>query len=149
MICSASAARLTSWAKMPQLISGLLFVGSLIFAGVADLRSRTIPYSACILLALAGLISFSPANLFGMLLAVPFFFAAGFGRGGAGDTMLVAAASLSLGIGAGATGLTLAMLLFLAFAGVDRRIRKRGKSPVSYPLAPFLSIGFIAAYFIR
>ena len=74
---------------MPQMISGLLFVGSLIFAGVNDLRSRTIPYSACILLTLAGLISFSPAHLLGLLLAVPFFLASGFGRGGAGDTMLI------------------------------------------------------------
>ena len=83
---------------MPQMISGLLFVGSLIFAGINDLRSRTIPYSACILLTLAGLISFSPAHLFGLLLAVPFFLASGFGRGGAGDTMLIAAASLWSGL---------------------------------------------------
>jgi leader peptidase (prepilin peptidase)/N-methyltransferase len=114
---------------MPQLISGLLFVGPLVFAGVSDLRSRTIPYSACILLALAGLISFSPANLFGLLLAVPFFLAAGRGRGGAGDTMLIAAAGFVLGLGPGLAGLTLALFIFLLFALGDkliRRIRKQG-----------------------
>ena len=101
---------------MPQLISGLLFVGPLVFAGVSDLRSRTIPYSACILLTLAGLISFSPANLFGLLLAVPFFFAAGRGRGGAGDTLLIAAACFALGFLPGLAGLILALFLFLLFA---------------------------------
>jgi len=119
---------------MPQMISGLLFVGSLIFAGVNDLRSRTIPYSACILLTLAGLISFSPAHLFGLLLAVPFFLASGFGRGGAGDTMLIAAASLSLGLYPGLMGLTAALLLFLLFALTDRLVRKAQKRalPKSY-----------------
>ena len=133
---------------MPQLISGLLFVGSLMAASVSDLKSRTIPYSACILLTLAGLLSFSPANLFGLILAVPFFLASGFGRGGAGDTMLVAASSLTLGFYPGLAGMVLAMVLLLTFAGLDR-LRRRGTASASYPLAPFLAIGFIAAYFIR
>ena len=136
---------------MVQLISGLLFVGSLIFAGISDLRSRTIPYSACIILSLAGLINFSSANLFGLLLAVPFFLAAGFGKGGAGDTMLIAAASLTLGFWPGLAGIVMAMLLFLPYVGIERlvrRIRNQGNNPESYPLAPFLSVGFAAAYFI-
>ena len=129
-------------------IGGTIFILALTTASVSDIRDRTIPYSACILLSLAGLIAFSPANLFGLILAVPFFLASGFGRGGAGDTMLVAAASLTLGFFPGLAGMVLAMVLFLAFAGLDR-LRRRGTAPVSYPLAPFLSIGFIAAYFIR
>ena len=135
---------------MPQMISGMLFAGSLIFAGINDLRSRTIPYSACILLTLAGLISFSPAHLLGLLLAVPFFLASGFGRGGAGDTMLIAAAGLSLGLYPGLMGLAAALLLFLLFALTDRLVRRAQKQafPKSYPLAPFLAVGFIAAYFM-
>ena len=135
---------------MPQMISGLLFAGSLIYAGVTDLSSRTVPYSACILLALAGLISFSPAHLLGLLLAVPFFLASGCGRGGAGDTMLIAAASLSLGFFPGLMGLAAALLLFLLFALTDRLVRRAQKQafPKSYPLAPFLAVGFIAAYFM-
>ena len=135
---------------MPQMIGGLLFVGSLIFAGINDLRSRTIPYSACILLTLAGLISFSPAHLLGLLLAVPFFLASGFNRGGAGDTMLIAAASLSLGLYPGLMGLAAALLLFLLFALTDRLVLKTQKRafPKIYPLAPFLAVGFIAAYFM-
>ena len=136
---------------MRPVLCGLLFVSALTAASVSDIRSRTIPYSACILLAAAGLISFSPAHLFGLILAVPFFLASGFGRGGAGDTMLVAVASLTLGFWSGLAGLVLALLLFLLFAAADRllrHIRKRKKAPQSYPLAPFLSIGFFAAYII-
>ena len=137
---------------MRPVLCGLLFVSALTAASVSDIRSRTIPYSACILLAAAGLISFSPAHIFGLILAVPFFLVSGFGRGGAGDTMLVAAASLTLGFCSGLAGMVLALLLFLLFAGSDRlvrHIRKKAGNPTSYPLAPFLSIGFIAAYFIR
>lgn len=94
---------------------------------------------------------FSPAKLAGILLAIPFFLAAGYGQGGAGDTMLVAAAGLTLGFVVGLQGMVLAMLLFLLFAGIDRLIRKARHQtlPVSYPLAPFLSIAFLAVYFIQ
>jgi hypothetical protein len=108
------------------------FVGSLIFAGINDLCSRTIPYSACFLLTLAGAdFSFSPAHPLGLLLAVPFFLASGFGRGGAVDTMLIAAASLSLGFYPGLMGLAAALLLFLLFALTDSICsvkRKNGRS---------------------
>ena len=135
---------------MRPVLCGLLFVSALTAASVSDIRSRTIPYSACILLASAGLIFFSPAHLFGLLLAVPFFLASGFGRGGAGDTMLIAAASLSLGFYPGLMGLVAALLLFLLFALTNRLVRKAQKRalPKSYPLAPFLAVGFVAVYFM-
>ncbi len=136
---------------MPSVLCGILFVSALTAASVSDIQNRTIPYSACILLAAAGLISFSPAHLFGLILAAPFFLASGLGRGGAGDTMLVAAASLTLGFRSGLAGLVLSLLLFLLFAAADRlirHIRNRKEAPQSYPLAPFLSTGFIAAFFI-
>lgn len=65
--------------------------------------------------------------------------------------MLVAAASLTLGFWKGLSGMVIAMLLFLAFAAGDWLIQKirRGNPQASYPLAPFLSLGFIAAYFIQ
>lgn len=65
--------------------------------------------------------------------------------------MLVAAASLTLGFWSGLAGLVLALPLFLLFAAADRllrHIRQRNEAPPSYPLAPFLSIGFISAYII-
>lgn len=151
MICSASEVQSTTLANMLQIISGLLFIGSLIYASIVDLQSRIIPYLACILLALAGLMVFSPANLAGVLLAIPFFLAAGYGQGGAGDTMLVAAAGLTLGFMDGLLGVMLALLLFLLYAGTGRLVCKvrHQALPCSYPLAPFLSIGFLAVYIIQ
>ena len=136
---------------MPQMISGLLFVGSLIFAGVNDLRSRTIPYSACILLTLAGLISFSPARLLGLALAVPFWLASRRGRGGMGDALLIAASGFLLGFLRGVAGLVLALVLYclfyLAIAALHK-IRRQERPPESYPFAPFLAVGFFTAYII-
>jgi leader peptidase (prepilin peptidase)/N-methyltransferase len=132
-------------------IKGVAFVSLLLTASVTDLRSRTIPYTVCALIALTGLIGFSPVRLWGLLLAVPFFIASGFDKGGAGDFFLIAASCFVLGLPRGAFGLTLGLLCFclfyLAVAAVRTRRGKKEK-PVSHPLAPFLAVGFTAAYFI-
>ena len=135
---------------MASVLQGTLFLIGLMSAAWTDLRRRQIYDLSGIVIAGAGLISFSPAHLFGLLLAVPFFLASGCGRGGAGDTMLIAAASLSLGFFPGLMGLAAALLLFLLFALTDRLVRKAQKRafPKIYPLAPFLAVGFIAAYFM-
>ena len=83
---------------MASVLQGTLFLIGLMSAAWTDLRRRQIYDLSGIVIAGAGLISFSPAHLFGLLLAVPFFLASGFGRGGAGDTMLIAAASLWSGL---------------------------------------------------
>lgn len=127
-----------------------LFISLLLAAAVSDLKSRTIPYSVCIILALTGLIYFSPVRLWGLILAVPFFLASGFQRGGAGDTMLVAASCLTLGLFSGALGLMLGLSVFCLYWLAEAFVRKlrQKEKKVSYPLAPFLAAGFIAAYFI-
>jgi leader peptidase (prepilin peptidase)/N-methyltransferase len=134
---------------MPQLISGLLFVGALILASVCDLRERIVPYLSCILLVVAGLINFSPPIFWGL----PGHTVAFVTRNNAigwGDVQLVAAAGFALGFWRGAAGLAVTVCGLVLFTVADRIIRKaQGKScPKRYPLAPFLSVGFIAAYFI-
>lgn len=127
-----------------------LFVTALLITAVTDLKSRTIPYTACLLIAGAGLIQFSPAHLWGLLLALPFYLASGFDRGGAGDILLVAASSFVLGLKAGAAGLILGLSCFVLYylvAAVVRKVKNCGNTPVSYPLAPFLAAGFITVYF--
>jgi leader peptidase (prepilin peptidase)/N-methyltransferase len=135
---------------MPQLISGLLFVGALILASVCDLRERIIPYLSCILLVVAGLINFSPANLFGITLAIPLAFVTKNDAIGWGDVQLVAAAGFVLGFWRGAAGLAATVCGLVLFTVADRLVQRiQGKPcPKRYPLAPFLSVGFIAAYFI-
>ena len=64
----------------------ILFCGCLIYAAVDDLRTRTVSNIVCIVIALAGLITISPASLLGALLAMlPFYLCAGFGLMGGGD----------------------------------------------------------------
>ncbi|MEI3579070.1 MAG: hypothetical protein V8Q30_03275 [Acutalibacteraceae bacterium] len=48
----------------------LVFCGGLAYAAVDDLRSRTVYDIVCIAIALAGLITISPASLLGALLAM-------------------------------------------------------------------------------
>lgn len=70
----------------------ILFCGCLIYAAVDDLRTRTVSNIVCIVIALAGLITISPASLLGALLAMlPFYLCAGFGLMGGGDWRLAAA----------------------------------------------------------
>lgn len=77
----------------------ILFCGGLIYAAVDDLRTRTVSNIVCIVIALAGLITISPASLLGALLAMlPFYLCAGFGLMGGGDWRLAAAVGFVLGV---------------------------------------------------
>ena len=119
---------------MLAILRAAFFISLLLAAAVSDLKSRTIPYSVCILLALTGLIYFSPVRLWGLILAVPFF----------------AASCLTLGLFSGALGLMLGLSVFCLYWLAEAFVRKlrQKEKKVSYPLAPFLAAGFIAAYFI-
>ena len=80
-------------------LQAVLFFCLLLAASVWDLRKRIIPDSICLLIALTGLIDFSPVNLLGVLAALPLLLAALYkpeGIGG-GDIKLTAAAGMVLG----------------------------------------------------
>ena len=120
-------------------------------AAWTDLRRRQIYDLSGIVIAGAGLISFSPARLLGLTLAVPFWLASRRGRGGMGDAFLIAASGFLLGFLRGVAGLVLALVLYclfyLAIAALHK-IRKQERPPESYPFAPFLAAGFFTAYII-
>lgn len=129
-----------------------LFLALLFAASLTDCRRRTIPNAICVLIAAAGLISFSPARLFGPLAAVPFFLGALWNENGmgGGDIKLVAASGLVLGffgcLWGSMTGLALAILWHGA-AALYRKCRKEPSVPMgraALPLAPFLSVGLAA-----
>ena len=68
-----------------------------------------------------------------------------------GDALLIAASGFLLGFLRGGAGLTLALLLYCLFylaIATLRKIRRQERPPESYPLAPFLSVGFFTAYTI-
>jgi len=135
---------------MRTLLFGLLLCAGLLTAAVCDARCRTIPYSACALIAAAGLISFSPAHFYALILALPFWAASRGNRGGMGDVFLIAASSFALGLSRGAIGLAFGLFCFCLYYPAAAAVRRhRGeKIPASLPLAPFLAAGYLAAYFM-
>jgi len=134
----------------------VLFSFLLIAASVWDIRKRIIPDSVCILIALTGLIGFSPVNFLGILAALPFLTAALCKPDsiGGGDIKFTAAAGFVIGFWRCVVGLILGLLgltASLIFYILNQAIRKLKKlepqraSQASLPMAPFLSLGFLVA----
>lgn len=130
---------------MPSFIQGGIFFFLLFMASAEDIRSRTIPDQISVLIFVTGLIQFSPARLLGLLLGLPFIVPAIIcgGKIGGGDIKLTVASGFVLGLPAGTVGLIIGLSLLLAY----HLLRKASEQ--AYPLAPFLSLGFVAALLIR
>ena len=90
-------------------LQAVLFFCLLLAASVWDLRKRIIPDSLCLLIALTGLINFSPVRLWGVLAALPLLIAALIRPEcmGGGDIKLTAAAGFVLGFWRGIWGMAL------------------------------------------
>lgn len=130
----------------------VLFSCLLMAASVWDLRKRIIPDSICLLIALTGLIDFSPVKLLGILAALPLLLAAlcrPDGIGG-GDIKLTAAAGIVLGFWGCTAGLILGLTVSLFLYLLNQTIRRLRKlepqraAQASLPMSPFLSLGFLA-----
>ena len=97
-------------------MQALVFCGGLIYAAVDDLKTRTVSDIVCIIIALAGLVTISPASLLGALLAMlPFYLCAGLGLMGGGDWRLAAAVGFVLGVDRVITGLCFLFFPFSAY----------------------------------
>lgn len=132
-------------------MQGGLFIALLLAASLWDLRRRIIPNTLCLCIALTALLAFEPMKLFGILAAVPFLLAALIWNGmGGGDIKLMAAAGLVLGLQKGIAAIIMGLTGMLAFHAICFIVQKlRGRdAPKAYPLAPFLSLGCLAAYFL-
>jgi leader peptidase (prepilin peptidase)/N-methyltransferase len=139
------------------MIQAVLFIALLVIASAIDIRKRIIPNSVCVLITLTGLIYFSPVRLFGILTTLPLLIPALCKQDsiGGGDIKLAAAAGFVLGLEGGIVGLTIGLAAIILFyfgnKATDRlwnKYRKKNK-PAALPMAPFLSIGFIAAYLLN
>lgn len=139
-------------ADMPFLFQGGLFIILLLTASVFDIRKRMIPDTVCLLIALTGLIGFQPVKLFGILTALPLLLAAFvWGGMGGGDIKLMTASGIVLGFQRGLAAMVIgltALLLFYFIYSIIQRLRGRERQK-AFPLAPFLSVGCIAAYFMN
>ena len=131
-------------------MQALVFCGGLIYAAVDDLKTRTVSDIVCIIIALAGLVTISPASFLGALLAMlPFYLCAGFGLMGGGDWRLAAAVGFVLGVDRVITGLSF-MAFALLMASIAMRVipALRKGATAKQPLVPYFAVAFIPAYFM-
>lgn len=136
---------------LPLLLQGGFFTVLLAEVSAWDIRKRVIPDTLCLCIALTGLFDFDTMRLLGILAAVPSLIAALlFGGMGGGDIKLMAATGLVLGLQKSTVAIIAsltAMLVLHAFCFIYQKLRGRD-APKAYPLAPFLSLGCLAAYFL-
>jgi len=143
--------------QVESVAQAALFCCLLLAASAWDIRKRIVPDTLNVLIFCAGLPTFTPDKLAGALLALPLLIAALMRQGGmgGGDIKLTAAAGFVLGLPAGIMGLIFGLSAVLLYHLLIRVIRKlmQLKAPAAservLPLAPFLSAGFIAAYFMN
>ena len=138
-------------ADLLPLLQGGFFIILLTAASAWDIRKRIIPDYLCLCIALTALLDFTPEKLLGMIPSLVLLSAALLWGGmGGGDIKLMAASGLALGFYNGMKALVAGLILLLLFHALCFIIQKlRGRAvPRAYPLAPFLSIGCLAAYFL-
>ena len=136
-------------------LQGCLLLLLFITASVIDIKRREIPDSVNIMIALSGLLAFSPVKLAGILIALPFLITAMLckGRMGGGDIKFMAAAGFVLGFEAAVIASVFGLTMSLMYCAVIyiirliRRIRGRERN-MAIPLAPFLSTGCMAAFIL-
>ena len=131
--------------RILALMQTVLFAVLLLAAAWIDYRKHIIPDILNLGIALSVLLCFRPANLWGLLAAVPFLAAAMGGRMGGGDVKMVAACGLVLGFWDAMFGCIIGLFLMLCFCLVLPGGLRRKEAR---PMAPFLSAGFLAACFL-
>ena len=131
-------------------MQGALFIALLLAASFVDLKRREIPDWVSGGIAALSLLHIRPECLLGIIPALFFLAAAVRGGIGGGDVKLAAACGLVLGLQHAMMGTMLGLLLQLLFHLCARCVLPLFKRPVwsSYPMAPFLAIGYAVAYYV-
>ena len=133
-------------------LQAVFFVALLLIAAINDMKTRTIPNFLCLVIAVISLLDFRTVNLLGLLIALPFLITAMIiGGMGGGDIKLMAACGLVLGLPSGIMATIIGLSTMLIYAGIYNTVQKLGKREgcKTFPLAPFLGIGCIAAYLMK
>lgn len=132
-------------------VQAVIFIALLCAASVTDLTKRIVPNWLCLGIAGVSIIGFTPVKLLGIFMTLPFLLAAVFFGGmGGGDIKLMAACGLVLGLSKGLFAAMAGLSLLLIYVAIYRIVCRvqRWEAKKAFPLAPFLSAGFLLAYFI-
>lgn len=150
----ASALLLWRYGFGPELLQGMVLCLALLYASAADIRTREVPDSLPVIIAVAALIGRTPAELPIMLLAavavtIPQLAAAVMKPGsyGGADIKIMASGAFLLGLSRGLTAIIVGLLLAVVCTALVRKIRKQAMK-ASFALVPYLSAGILLAYFI-
>ena len=134
-------------------VKGFLFCLILLFASYSDIRTREADDYLHIMIALTAFIGREPTDIPGMLLSavlitlpmlIPMIICKGKVIGGA-DIKLSVACTFLLGISRGIVGLMAGLIIGVI---ANLIIQTRKNKAEGFPLIPYLSAGFMAAYFI-
>lgn len=150
----ASALLLWRHGFEPELLQGTVLCLALLYASAADIRTREVPDSLPVIIAVAALIGRTPEEIPLMILAavavtIPQLAAAVMKPGsyGGADIKIMAAGAFLLGLSRGLAAIMAGLLLAVVCTALVRKIRKQAMK-ASFALAPYLSAGILLAYFI-
>lgn len=131
-------------------VQGVLFLFLLLAASFVDLKRREIPNWVSGGIAALSLMHVRPECLLGLIPALFFLTAAVKGGIGGGDVKLAAACGLVLGLPGALIGTIVGLMLQLLFHLCAKCVLLFFRKQVwsAYPMAPFLAIGYAAAYYI-
>ena len=131
-------------------MQGVLFLFLLLAASFVDLKRREIPDWVSGGIAALSLMHVRRDCLLGLIPALFFLAAAVKGGIGGGDVKLAAACGLVLGLPGALMGTIVGLMLQLLFHLCAKCVLLFFRKQVwsAYPMAPFLAIGYAAAYYI-
>lgn len=116
----------------------------LILASITDINIREVPEKYQIALLILILFNFRAENLWGLLIAIPFFIAFYFTNGiGGGDWKLTALLGLLCGFHMTFITAGIGCMIFIIGAVIAQR--RTGKSKMLFPFVPSITAGYIAA----
>lgn len=134
-------------------IKGLVFLLVLLFASICDIQTHEVKDDVSVILFVTGLIGMTmediPINLIsGIFMGFMLFVFAIVSRNrlGGADVKLSAACAFLLGFERALAGLIIGLFISVIFNLVIQKVKKTKDQP--FPLAPYLSIGFMLMYFI-
>ena len=140
--------------QVNSIIQEVLFFCLMIIASYIDLKKREIPPFVWVSVGLTALLDFKAVNLIGILASLPFVIVAMKypNKMGGGDIKLVASTGLVLGLQNTNYGIiigfTVLVIYFYVYKAI-KRVRNEEVEDFPLPLAPFLTLGFFAIYFMK
>lgn len=145
------AVLLIAFDNMKLIVKGFFYALILMYASYVDIRTKTIPDKVHVLILLVSLIKVNLIySMLGFLIVpLPFFITAllkGGGIGG-GDVKFMAASGFLLGIKGGFIAIVIGLLLALSINAIVYKVKSKDKN-ISFPLAPYLSVGCFLSYLI-